>query len=97
MDYSAAICVNAELADCVFMLCHSSDNEIDGIMRHLLNALLDNVVSILVIDTVEHCILKLLDQELLLVNRYEFECLLDNSASIHRLCQLKHGTKQLIG
>jgi hypothetical protein len=63
--------VNTELAYCVFVFCHCPDYEVDGIMRHLFDTLLDNMVSILVIDTVKYGVLQLLDEELLLVNRYE--------------------------
>ena len=70
--------------------------ELDRVTRHFLDALLDDVISILIIDTIQNAVLELRYQQLLLVKLNHLQSLLDYSATIHRLGQLKHVLEQLV-
>lgn len=74
-----------------------SDYEFNGVTRHLLDALLNYVVSILVVDAVEHAVLELGHEQLLLVELNDLEGLLDYSAAVHGLGELEHVLQQLVG
>ena len=53
------------------------------------------MISILIVYTVDHGIFKFLNKELLLLKRYDLECLLHDSASIHRFSQFKNIPEEL--
>jgi len=53
------------------------------------------MISILIVYTVDHGIFKFLYKELFLLKRYDLECLLHNSASIHRFSQFKNIPEEL--
>lgn len=67
LDHSAAIGMNAERADGVLLLLNCGNDELYLLVRHLLDALLDHMVSILVEDAVKDGVAKLLDEKLLLI------------------------------
>ena len=59
------------------------DNELEAGGFNCLDALLNHVVAILVLDTFEHIAVKFLDDQLLLIQRDGFEGLLDHPAAVH--------------
>lgn len=93
LDNSAAISMQAKLNDIFWMFTNWFHYEIYGIIRHFFYAFLDHMISILIINAIKNCVLEFLNQELLLIQWYNFESFLDNSAPIHRLCQLQNVTQ----
>lgn len=93
---SASVGVQTELADSLGLVKHRVDDELDRLLRHLLDAFLDHMVAILIIDTVKHCILQLLYEELLLIESDHFEGLLHNPTAVHGLCQLENIAEELL-
>ena len=80
LDYSAAICVVAEVAS---ILNYWLEDEVNAVTWHFLNALLNHMVSILVIDAVQDGILQFSHQQLLLVKGNYLQSFLNYSATVH--------------
>jgi len=80
LDDPTAVGVDAEVDD---VLLDGRHYKFQGLWGHLLYALLDHMVPILVIDAGKDLVLQLRDQELLLGQGDHFQGLLDHSASIH--------------
>ena len=59
------------------------DDELDIVRRNSLNCLLNNVVTVLVSNALQHMILQLFDHRGLLVGEDMLEGLLNNTATIH--------------
>jgi hypothetical protein len=64
LNHSAAIGMDAELIN---VLSHWLNHEVDDLCRHFLNAFLDNMVSILVINAFDNRVFEFRDKKLLLV------------------------------
>lgn len=89
LDHTAAVGVHAELAYSLSLFSDSADNEVDSLIGKLLDALLDHMVPVLVIDAVQHGVLKLLNKQLLLIEGDELQSLLHDATAIHGLRQLE--------
>lgn len=71
--------------------------EVNLLTGHFLNAFLDDMISVLIIYAINDGFLKFLNKQLLLFKGNYFESFLYNSAAIHRLSQLQHIPKKLLG
>jgi len=60
------------------------DDELDQVRRHAFDALLDHVVTVLILDALHHVALELLDQDGLLVNVDHLQCLLQRKKPHYR-------------
>ena len=70
------------------MRLHWAHNELYILRGHLLNALLNHVVPILVEYALKDCVFQLTHQKDLLLQAYVFQCPLYNPAPVHTLSQL---------
>jgi hypothetical protein len=93
LNNSTSICMDAQAIDIVS---DGNNDEVKCLRRHLLNALLDNVVAVLVVDAVKNSIFQFTHQQLLLRERDDFECFLDYSAPVHGLGEFEDIAKQLV-
>ena len=71
------------------------NNELEAGGFHSFNALLDHMVAILVFHTLQNIAIKLLDDQLLLIEGDGFKGLLDHSAAVHLESQWLHVGSQL--
>jgi len=60
LNHSAAVSMQAELLDSVRGVIHGLNYKID-VLRHLLNAFLDDMISILIVYTIKNRIFKFKD------------------------------------
>ena len=97
LNNSAAIGVEAQVLHMVRLIQDGVKYEVNLVTGHFLNAFLDDMISVLIINTINYGFLKLLNKQLLLLKRNYFESFLHNSAAIHRLSQLQHIPKKLLG
>ena len=97
LNNSAAIGVKAQVLHMVRLIQDCVKYEVNLLTGHFLNAFLDDMISVLIINTINDSFLKFLNKQLLLFKRNYFESFLHNSAAIHRLSQLQHIPKKLLG
>lgn len=95
LDYSTTIGVETKFYHILWMLTDWFNYEINSIIWHFFDALLNYMIAILIIDTVKNRILKLLNQKFLLVQRYNFKSFLNNSTTIHGFRELQNITQEL--
>jgi hypothetical protein len=67
-----------------------------SVRRNAFNTLLNHMVSILVTHTPHNMSIQLRHQLCLLINIYNFQCLLNNSAAIHLEAEYQNMSHQLI-
>jgi hypothetical protein len=97
LNNSAAIGVEAQVLHMIRLVEDGVKYEVNLFAGHFLNAFLDDMISILIINAINDGFLKLLNEQLLLFKGNYFESFLYNSAAIHRLSKLQHISKKLLG
>lgn len=85
LDHSATVSLDAHVE---YIFRDGVYNKLDIAGRHLLNALLDNVVAVLVEDAVHNVLFELSHQDLLLRQSYVLQGFLDHATPVHRFRQL---------
>jgi len=94
LDHSTAVGVHAELLQFAH---HSLHDEVRLLVVQVLEALLDHVVSVLVLNQLEHVdVLEFVDEEVPLVLVGELEGLLNDSAAVLAAGQLHHLAQDLV-
>ena len=88
LNNSATIGVEAQVLHMVRLVEDGVKDEVNLLTGHFLNAFLDDMISILIINAINDGFLKLLNKQLLLFKGNYFESFLYNSAAIHRLSKL---------
>mmetsp|Transcript_139397 Transcript_139397/g.347583 ORF Transcript_139397/g.347583 Transcript_139397/m.347583 type:complete len:240 (+) Transcript_139397:315-1034(+) len=75
---------------------HSVDNESHEVWRHLLDAFLDYVVAMHALHTIDYSSAQLRSEPHLHLGRAYLESCLDDSATIHLVCQLEYLSLELL-
>lgn len=96
LNNSATIGVKAQVLHMVRLIQDGVKYKVNLLTWHFLNAFLDDMISVLIINTINDGFLKLLNKQLLLFKGNYFESFLYYSAAIHRLSKLQHISKKLL-
>lgn len=94
LDNSASVWVSCEG---VHLSGEGIHDELDEMRWYFLDALLDDVVAVLVLDALHYIALEFLDELSLLVYLNNLKCLLDHSASVHLHREVEDMASELVG
>lgn len=86
----------SETRDATHLSLERVDDELQRVRLYALDALLDNVIPVLILDALQHVAVQLADNLLLVLGRDGLQSFLDHTAAVHLQGQGQHVASHLL-